>query len=1244
MKKLVYSSLLALLSFSSVLAQEFYPLSPSEYRISETTLPEFHTSIEVGGAAQGTHHRVSILYPEYRPLTHQEIKSLKRQGFTPPSHIAIKQRMGVHQKRRILNVSFIPLVQQSGKWLRLVSCKIEHSPLPITLSRQSTRADAPTPANRYAPQSVLSMGKWVKIRVEKEGVYQITRQQIASMGFSDLSKVKLYGSGGQMLPQVFSFSGSDALADDLQEVPLYRRQDALLFFSEGVVSWKWNINRWTHENNPYSSYAYYFLTEGEAPATFPTLPAVEQPQATTTTIVARAVYEKDSYSWFPGGREFVDSYNFAHGNKKSFRVKLPGIVANSTAKIDVSFTAANISNSTAVNIQANDQALGSMLIGTHGDYQNARLSIRQYATNALTEESTFAFTTTAGHNARLDYIRVSYERMLSALDNGYAFTLQTTDKTALQISHANENTRLWRIGNGNSSVAEVKGQLSGTTYTANIEDPTRQYVIVDVAASYPTPTIVGKVANQNLHGHTAADMIILLPPSGKFHKQAAQLAAAHEKEGLRVRLVNAGEIYNEFSSGTPDIMAYRRYLKMLYDRAKTPEDAPKYLLLFGDALWDNRRITPETQSLPKDDYLLAYEKNNGYSTTDFFLGTLNSYVTDDVLGLLDDTEGATPEAEYMDIAIGRFPCDTEEEANTLVNKTLAYMNNKEVGTWKNTISFLADEGDNNLHMAGAERVIRQMHLATDSLFIIKKFYWDAYARSTSATGNNYPEVTRLIKEQMKRGSLIFNYMGHGSPHQISHSQLLKTSDFEHDASHTAPLWIFASCEITPYDQLEEDLGRVSLFNKKGGAVALLCASRAVYAGRNTSLNVAFAKNVLTEGKTLGEAFRLAKVEMVKASLDRSDNKMKYCLFADPALRLKKPIKGVIIDSINGLSVDAFSTQKLSAGSLVRFSGHIEEGEELSKDFTGTVTATIFDREETITCKNNKGDASAPLQYQDRGEPIYQGTDSVHNGRFTIRMVIPRSISYTNDRGRIILYAVNKDRSKEFNGANSQFYLNGTNVSSEPDTIRPKLFVYLNTPDFPNGGIVGTTALFGAKMSDNAGISASGAIGHKMELIIDNNYADAIPMNEYFSYDFGSYQSGTVQYPLANLSKGKHQLTFRVWDVNDNSTTSSLDFFVGDVKEYDIYASEPTTPHTQHFVVSHPETTSVVEVEVYDLLGKKIWSRSVTSNKSYYTTFTWSLTFDDGAPLPAGIYLYQARITDEQGEKLTEAKKILLKKQ
>ena len=70
--------------------------------------------------------------------------------------------------------------------------------------------------SRYADNSVLSTGKWVKIAVPSTGVYKLSDKFLASVGFKNPSKVRLYGYGGAVLPE----TGLHNLTDDLPEQPL----------------------------------------------------------------------------------------------------------------------------------------------------------------------------------------------------------------------------------------------------------------------------------------------------------------------------------------------------------------------------------------------------------------------------------------------------------------------------------------------------------------------------------------------------------------------------------------------------------------------------------------------------------------------------------------------------------------------------------------------------------------------------------------------------------------------------------------------------------------------------------------------------------------------------------------------------------------------------------------------------------------------------------------------------------------
>ncbi|MBP3228278.1 MAG: type IX secretion system sortase PorU, partial [Bacteroidaceae bacterium] len=1135
MKRLHIIYILLLFALAPLRAQEFLPIPAGDYPVGTLFTAQLRDA------------RAAVLeYPEFVPLTRAEVRQVKALGLHLGEQPQPEFFVATERKRPVLEVTFLPLVKRGGKYYRVASVKITPVPDAARMPAAPARIASGAAASRYAAHSVLAEGRWVKIQVTQEGVYRLTAAQLATLGFSNPDRVRLYGYGGRPLPEAFNFSGTDALVDDLCEVPLRRTAGGLLFFAEGVTRWTWNAStaKYTHLQSPYATASCYFLTEGE-PLAFPTLDEATGADVTLDAVPHHAVLDNDAYAWYGGGRNFQDAYDFATGRSHNFSLAAPGCVAGEAAKVDIAFTAAGQTSTTPVTYTLGGTTLGTVTIPMFGDNESARESVRSYNTTALTAANTFGITTGGTNPARLDYIRATYTMRLDATLGGTSFSPCRSGAVTLRVANATAQTELWRVGDAGTPTARVPATLDGTTLTATVADGLARYVIVSPDAQYAAPTSLGTVPNQDLHGDPSAyDMVIILAPSAKLQEQAERIAALHtDSDGLRVKIVRADLLYNEFSSGTPDAAAYRRYVKMLYDRAATEADAPRYLLLFGDCFYDNRGVTPEGARLDRNDFLLSFEPGMG-AVSDFSIGTLASYVTDDYFGLLDDGEGANITREKTDLAIGRIPTHDAATAARLVDKIVAYRQNATVGAWKNRLIFIGDDIDNNLHMRGAESALKCAEAVAGEV-VVKRIYPDATRRKTDATGFTYPEATARIRQEMERGALMFNYTGHGGPSQISHAHIAGYQDFVDYAGTRPALWAFASCEITPYDQQEDDLGRAALFSQQGGAVALMCSARSVYASYNSALNDAFCTNLFSTDATgrrytIGEALWLCKNSLVTTGRDATNNKLKYALLGDPALALAAPTATVVLDSINGQRLTATSFHTLRAGEVVRFSGHIEG----ASGFHGTVTATLFDRLETVTCLNNAKTADTPYTYTERTAQLYEGSDSVRAGKFSVEVVIPRAISYSDDAARLVLYAVSDDHTLEAHGDNTQFCLNGTAPTAEADTVGPVVVPYLGDPDFVQGGTVAGDVVLGATVSDDSGINTtSGSVGHDIELVIDGNTADTRVLNDYFQYDFGTYRSGTIAYPLTGLTEGRHTLTLRVWDVFDNSTTATLAFNV-----------------------------------------------------------------------------------------------------
>ena len=154
----------------------------------------------------------------------------------------------------------------------------------------------------------------------------------------------------------------------------------------------------------------------------------------------------------------------------------------------------------------------------------------------------------------------------------------------------------------------------------------------------------------------------------------------------------------------------------------------------------------------------------------------------------------------------------------MVDKTIAYATQSPSGDWQNTIMFLGDDGNNNIHMKDIDEAANQT-IANHPGYYVRKVLWDAYTRVSSSTGHRYPEVTKIIKQQQNDGALIIDYGGHGSEISISHEAVLTLPDLAAFRGKNSSLWVTESCYSMPFDGLKEIIGETMVLIVKGGSVA-----------------------------------------------------------------------------------------------------------------------------------------------------------------------------------------------------------------------------------------------------------------------------------------------------------------------------------------------------------------------------------------------------------------------------------------
>ena len=1244
MRRFITILMLALVT-QGIKAQEqgfaFTSLDWNEMRI-DSVLPVYTEVVPLETDYRTHTYSVALLYPEYTALSGKEAQVAEQYDSLLSETIDVETFVGVERGRGLLDISFIPIRRKGASYEKLVSAQIV-----ITANRSERhnlrKAEAAS-EGRYAANSKLANGIWVKVSITEDGLYQFSRATLRKMGFSNPDNVHLYGYGGHLLPELVR---EGTHHDDLVEVPLYYNNatDSWIFWGNGLVHWSGD----TRISNTYARQACYFLTQEEAPSKMETITAdasISRPNYNTTR--AHTLYEKDEFAWKAFGRHLFDGENYANNNSHSYT--LNAIDPAGGGKLTVVFTGSeNTTNQVSVTI--NGTAAGTFGVSPPGDYVYATSTIRNYDLSEQGTPATVNITlrSESGKKARLDYLAYSYDRKLSTVSKGFVdFSLAKASPARFNITGT--NVAVIRTGSVGVKDAIVAGTQDGSTYHVNVDNGSEHFVAFNTAATFPEPTIVGNVANQNLHSFANLDMIIIIPASGKLFSEALRLADAHTLyDGLRVGIVRADQIFNEFSSGTPDPTAYRLFMKMLYDKATTETDKPRYLLLFGDCAWDNRMLSGAWITSSPDDYLLCYESENSFSDT-------KSYVMEDYFGLLDDGEGYNPLREKTDIGIGRFPVVQKSAAKILVDKTITYISNQNAGPWKNLVYILGDDGDENEHMRYANNVAENI-IAKAPKMEVHKIMWDAYTRVSTANSNTYPQATKEIKKQMNDGALVMNYTGHAATYGFSHEFVLLREDFETCKSTKLPLWVTCACDVMPFDSNTGNIGESAVLNPKGGALAFYGTARTVFASQNYNMNRYLMQYLFERSNTgkkernrIGDAIRLAKNSIISDGREAGylENKLQYALLGDPAVTLGNPLQNVVLDKINDKAVDG-SPIPLKAGERVKLQGHIAQADgTVMTGFNGIVYMRLFDNKETIVCLNNAG-ASEPFTFTDRNAMLHESQDSVRAGQFVEEFIVPVDINFSNEPGRFVFYAIDATNGIEANGYNEDIPLGGMVDNTDFDKEGPQIFAYLNDESFPNGGIVNATPLFVAQINDASGISSSGnGIGHDLSLCIDGRSDLTYNINEYYTHEFGDFTRGTVAYNIPHLENGPHNLTFRAWDVLNNTSQTSLDFVVNDGLPTNILrlmASQNPAVTSTNFMVSFdlPGSECDFIIEVFDFSGRRIWMHEeTTTGESGVYTVTWNLTNGAGSKVGTGIYLYRCSVRCGQSKWTSQTQKIVVR--
>ena len=1091
----------------------------------------------------------------------------------------------------------------------------------------------------YAERSVLADGHWVKIRVSESGVCRMSFSELRSAGLEP-SQVRVFGYGGAQKEQDFSKPN----IDDLPQVPVYVGEDYILFYVQGPISWTYNGSRFAHTRNTYSDFGYYLLSDDAGDMLlFPEAEAVSGSPTDVTYYSYYQVHDEDSVNLIDrtgvsgGGRTFYGE-QFAAGQTRTFTFSTPYANGdNSSVYIDM---AANAATTSTVKAKLNNTSSKSIYISSIPDHYTFGVA-GTISMNGASEEQNQRVTmqfvnSNASALAWLNYIEITTPSELvmtgSYMGIRSLVNRNTTNPVRFLLRNTTASTQIWDVTDlaaiQRMPTTMVDDQLA---WVGTQADGVHEYIAVNTdGTKFVQAEVVGEVKNQNLHALSNIDYIIICPEG--YEDVSEDLAKAHEaKQAITYAIVTDQQVYNEFSSGTPDATAYRWLMKMLYDRAKNGiGQQPRWLLLMGHGTFDNRKLLRNSGT----SLLLTYQSKNS-------VNEIKAYATDDYFAYLDDNEGAIDTQGRMDIGVGRLPVESLDEARTTVDKLIQYIRNEQTGKWKNQLVYLADDGENGTHTETAEKSAELVRIKNPD-FIVHKIFLDAYPQEVNASGESYPLAKNRVLNLLKNGVLFFNYSGHGGYNAITNESILNIKDIAGMTNKNQAFWLFATCNFAQCDAGKRSAAETAVLNPKGGAIGILAATRTVYASQNTNLNRSVCdtlfghSDVFHYDMTLGEAISIGK-----NLLGSDENKLAYVLLGDPCMRLNYPTDYHVetlteMDTLNALSVQHVE------GRI------IDEDLNTVSDFNGKVDITIYDKMQSIPTRDNDNVGGDPrvIAYNDYPNTIFSGATDVKDGLFNYTFMVPKDIRYNFDNGRIVYYAVTADslETAEAVGHFEQFIIGGTGSTVAIDTIGPEMEIYLNSPAFRNGDKTYATPRFFANLYDENGINTAGAgIGHDLMLIIDDDPKMIYSLNEYFTAANNSYQAGQVSYLMEELANGPHSLTFRAWDLLNNSTTKSLNFIVEaglDPSIYNVttYPNPVQQSGVVHLIVNYDQPDELIETEIYlyNTAGQMVYSHK-QDNPDAVSINLPSLG------LNTGVYIYSVKIKSASSKYSTTSGKIIVTK-
>lgn len=1085
--------------------------------------------------------------------------------------------------------------------------------------------------------SVLADGTWFRFETNEEGIYKIDRTFLQNLGVDvnalDPKTIKIYGYGGAPLPEDLSKTNNKGLIENAikiigEEDGKFDAADYVLFYARPTDFWAYNTDYKAvmRTKNYYSKKNYYWLTFGGTTGKRIADKASLNISNAAVQTFTRAFksYEKDSLNIGETGREYFGEQLDANLKSRTFINSLNGWVINTPISYTVRVAHTSTTQTKYKIEESGNQIYSGSIWGidSHYDYGAEDIAKATY-TGGLTDERSVlkisVLEPTASTKLYLDFIEISYNKYLRAANDILTvfskdttavldYTLTNFSNSAIQIFDVSDFSNVKLISNSVISGGQARFQASETKGSVS-----KYYAFT--SSVYKVPTNAAKVENSNIRGTIGGSELIVIAPK-ELKTQAERYVKYRTTDSpnkMSAQAFYVDEIFNEFSGGVFDPMAIRDFIKFAYDNWQLK---PSYVLLFGDGTYD---------------YLNTIKNNINlvptYQTIES-LSEISSYTSDDYFVRVSGNDYKT------DLAIGRICVQTAKEADIAIDKIINYESVQSRGDWRTKVTLIADDGpagigndDGSLHTSQSEILSNEIlpkYLFQDKIYLV------AYPTMYVGVGRRKPDVNKAIMNSINSGTLILNYIGHGSPELWAHENVFeKTTSIPQLKNPNYFFLTAATCDFGKYDDPVEQSSTETMMNMKdAGSILTFTASRIVFSQYNARLNDSLYTNLfrIKDANNLplrvGKAYFLTKQYMVE-----QENDEKFHLFGDPTIRLNLPVLPVSIDSVNGKGTT--SQIQVSALSNVKIKGSVRNTDGKINPINGEVVLSVYDSERSIYYQEME------YSVKQQGGLIYKGRATVSNGLFETEFVVPKDISYENKNGKVVAYVSNS--TTDGIGYSSNIVVGGTSQSHPNDNKGPEIEIFFDDTNFESSYLVNPSFTLIAKLKDQTGLNTTGTgIGHKLEAVINDDATNTYDLTNNFVGDLNSGgKSGLAKYSFNSMAQGDYKIKVKAWDVFNNFSFQEAAFTVvsadkGIVIRDVVNYPNPMTANTT-FTFQHNYSSAFnTKIKIYTIAGRLIKTIEENDLLEKFVKIDWDGRDEDGNQIANGTYFYKLIVESADG--------------